>query len=161
MKVTGWTYFENPKYIDLQEEHTKIACKLTKNIPKIPDRETFSKMSEEEQEKTLQNRKVAFNAALDNEELHNINVLRTEAYNAVIKELRENCYHFTGNAHQNEDYGTPIIDDKYILCLSQRSWGALMADAFPNEIDNSEGLGYIKWAWTVPEGEEDKIKCPK
>lgn len=160
MKVTGWTYWEDPNYIDINDEHTRIAIELTKHVPKLPDRETFSVMSEEEQTKTLQERRIAFDSALDNDELRNVDALISEAYKVVIEEVRENGYHFTGNDHQNADYGVPIIDNKYKLCVGQRLWGGIIADAFPEEIDNSEGYGYIKWAWTVPEGEENKVKTP-
>lgn len=160
MKVTGWTYWEDTNYIDLNDEHTRIAVELTKDVPKIPDRETFFLMSEEEQTKALQERRIAFDAALDNEELRNVDTLIEESYKAVIKEVRENGYHFTGNAHQNADWGVPILDNKYKLCVGQRSWGGIIADAFPDEIDDSEGYGYIKWAWSTPEGEEYKVKTP-
>lgn len=161
MKVTGWTYWEDPDYIDLNDEHTKIAIELTKDISlKIPDRETFSKMSEEEQVKVLQERRIAFNSALDNDELRKVDALITEAYKVVIEEVRKNGYHFTGNDHQNADWGVPILDNKYKLCVGQRSWGGIIADAFPDEIDESKEYGYIKWAWSTPEGEEDKIKIP-
>ena len=111
MKVTGWTYWENSDYIDLNDEHTRIAVELTKDIPRIPDRETFSMMSEEEQTKVLQKRRIAFDAALDNEELHKIDTLIAEAYEVVIEEVRKNGYHFTGNDHQNADWGVPVLDN--------------------------------------------------
>ena len=89
-----------------------------------------------------------------------IDTLITEAYEAVIEEVRKNEYHFTGNDHQNADWGVPVLDNKYKLCVGQRSWGGIIADAFPDEIDDSEGYGYIKWAWSIHEGEEDKVKIP-
>lgn len=161
MKVTGWTYWGDPNYIDLNNEHARIAYELTKDVPTIPNRETFSTMSEEEQAKSLQERLIAFDSALDNDELRNVDALITEAYKTVIKEVRANGYHFTGNDHQNADWGVPVLDNKYKLCVGQRSWGRIIADAFPDEIDDSEGYGYIKWAWIIPEGEEDKVKLPK
>lgn len=160
MKVTGWTYWEDPNYIDVNDEHTRIAIELTKDVPKIPNREEFDKLSEEEKVKIFEKRRIEFDAALDNQELREIDRIIEECYDAVINDVRENNYHFTGNEHQNEDYGVPIIDNKYKLCTSQRSWGGIIADAFPEEIDDSEGYGYIKWAWTVPEGEESKFKMP-
>lgn len=160
MKVTGWTYWEDSNYIDLCDEHTRIAAEVTKNIPKLPDREIFNKMSEGEQIKVLQERRIAFDTAMNCDEIHNIDALITEAYDVVIKDIRKNGYHFTGNDHQNADNGCPILDNKYKLCVSQRTWGGFIAKAFPDEIDNSDGYGYIKWAWTVKDGEKDKVKMP-
>ena len=72
----------------------------------------------------------------------------------LIKEIREHGYKFTGDYHQNGDYGVPIIDDTWIYRASQRSWGHIMAFAYPDEIDNSDGMGYVAWAWSVPEGQK-------
>lgn len=68
----------------------------------------------------------------------------------VGSELRAHGYQFTGSYHQNGDFGTPIIDDKWKFTLSQRSWGELIADAYP-EICDGDGMDYILWAWMPPE----------
>jgi len=50
----------------------------------------------------------------------------------VISELRSHGYHFTGDYHQNGDFGVPIFDDEMTYECSQRHWGALMAKAYPD-----------------------------
>lgn len=80
--------------------------------------------------------------------------LLNEAKKMVISEIQERGYKFTGDYHQNGDYGVPVIDDKYLAKYSQRHWGWLMAKAYPDEIDDSDGYGYIVWAWNKPNGVE-------
>jgi hypothetical protein len=100
MKVTGWTWWENHEYLDLDE--AKYA----------------------------------------------------EAYAHVADEMRKQGYKFTGNYHQNGDFGVPIIDDIWLFQVSQRTWGNLMVTAYPDEIDDSDGYGYCQWAWVVPDGQD-------
>ena len=72
----------------------------------------------------------------------------------IAEELRSKGYKFTGDYHQNGDYGAPVFDNCKIYKGSQRDWGGIMADAYPDEIDNSDGYGYCKWAWIPPVDEE-------
>lgn len=84
---------------------------------------------------------------------------------SVIRELRDNNYHFSGDYHQNGDFGCPIIDDKYSFEVSEREWGAIMAEAYPNEdyaiydkraTEQNESFGtfrYLKWAFTSGDSE--------
>lgn len=85
-----------------------------------------------------------------------------ELKKAVIRELQENGYHFSGNEHQYADHCVPVIDDKYALEVSFREWGAIMEDAYPDE-DYSmykENMGYCKWSFIcLPEFEKD-VKLP-
>lgn len=69
----------------------------------------------------------------------------------VAEELRSKGYKFTGSYHQDGDFGVPVFDTGEVFQCSQRTWGSIMADAYPNEIDNSDGLGYTVWAWIPPE----------
>ena len=69
----------------------------------------------------------------------------------IASELRSKGYKFTGSYHQDGDFGAPIIDGTKIYMCSCRMWGHIMALAYPEEIDNSDGHGYVKWAWTPPE----------
>ena len=69
----------------------------------------------------------------------------------IAKELKAHGYKFTGSYHQNGDYGVPIFDNGEVFQCSQRVWGSIMAAAYPDEIDNSDGLGYTAWAWIAPE----------
>ena len=69
----------------------------------------------------------------------------------VASELRKRNYKFNGGYHQNGNYGVPIFDDGVALQCTQREWGAIMVKAYPDEIDNSDGMGYCTWAWVSPE----------
>lgn len=69
----------------------------------------------------------------------------------IANELRSKGYKFTGSYHQGGDYGAPVIDDTWVFQCSCRTWGGIMAMAYPDEIDNSDGYGYTVWAWLPPE----------
>lgn len=84
-----------------------------------------------------------------------------EAIQKVIaKKLREKGYKFSGGYHQNGDYGAPVIRDisgnEYVYTTTQRSWGGIMAEAYPEENIN-DGYDYCRWAWLIPEGKEQII----
>ena len=72
--------------------------------------------------------------------------------NAIVREMKEKGYKFTGIYHQYGDYGTPIINNKYIVRYSQRSWGDIMADVL--DVPDEDGFAYMEWAWMLPEGEQ-------
>ena len=71
----------------------------------------------------------------------------------IAEELRNRGYRFTGSYHQEGDYGVPIIDNRWRFECSCRTWGAIMLMAYPESIDNSDGLGYTEWAWLPPTDE--------
>lgn len=160
MKVTGWTYWENPNYIDIAKENTKIRANAVKDIEPIPNAKERHKYTDEQLDELLKIRRDKFGKALDNEEIHKMDAIQKEVINAVVNNLRENGYHFSGDTHQSYEFGVPIIDDKYILCVSMRTWGGIMAEAFPNEIDNSNGLGYVMWSWYNSKTQDGKTKLP-
>lgn len=95
---------------------------------------------------------------LDNISRHTYEEMRR----AVITELRENNYHFSGNEHQNANNCVPIIDDKYAFEVSCREWGSIMEEAYPDE-DYSiyeEDMRYLKWSFIcLPEFKND-VKLP-
>lgn len=105
MKITGWTWYENPDY-----------------------KELFPIGEESESPYEFQ-----------------------DVVDIVVAELRDKGYKFTGSYHQGGDYGAPIIDGCWIFQCSCRTWGGIMAAAYPDEIDNSDGYGYTLWAWLPPE----------
>lgn len=74
-----------------------------------------------------------------------------EVMQAVVDEIRKHGYKFTGEYHQYGDYGAPIIDGKWKYTLGQRRWGHVMVRAYPEEINDSDGYGYVQWAWSAPE----------
>lgn len=89
------------------------------------------------------------------EEFHGTDLAEEdEAKEAIIQEMRTYGYKFTGGYHQNGKYGVPIIDGQWKYCTSQRRWGHIMVMVYPDKIDNSDGYGYVDWAWSVPNGEE-------
>jgi hypothetical protein len=82
-----------------------------------------------------------------------------EIANIIAKELRDKGYKFNGYYHQGGDYGVPIFDNGMTYQCTFRTWGGIMARAYPDEIDNSDGLGYVEWAWTIPDGQEIIVPC--
>ena len=84
-------------------------------------------------------------------------------HEAIIKELREKGFKFTGSYHQQGRYGTPVLEIdgiKFIYRATQREWGGVMAEAFP-ENNKNDGFDYCTWAWLVPENEEMVIPSDK
>ena len=79
---------------------------------------------------------------------------------AVIENIIENGYKFSGKDHQ---WGyCPVVDDKYIYCVSMRKWGSIMQRAY--SLPNDDGMGYVLWAWATPVGEKPiypKMTCGK
>ena len=88
-----------------------------------------------------------------------------EVSKAVAAELRSKGYHFDGHYHQNGDYGVPVLDDGRFVQVTQRSWGGIMAMAYPEEFDNLEDpYNYVIWylgpedrsKYVFPEGNDDE-----
>ena len=65
------------------------------------------------------------------------------ARNAIIDELREKGFRFSGDYHQYGDSGCPILNDGTCFTVSSREWGAIMAEAL--YVDNSDGFAYMEW----------------
>ena len=72
-----------------------------------------------------------------------------EVQQTIADELRANQYKFTGEYHQNGDYGVPIFEDGTVYQCSQRTWGAIMAMAYPEEVGD-DNCNYCVWAWRAP-----------
>lgn len=151
MKVTGWTSWEDDRYIDILHENMRDRCDVLSKYP-IPSLEEFKRMTPQE----IEERHRAMDLDLDEYyKKSQTEHLARDMYDIIVQDVREHNYHFTGDSHQSHPHGTPIIDDKYIYCMSTRSWGWLMADAYPDE-DYSiyNGNSYLKWAWHNPDIEE-------
>lgn len=71
--------------------------------------------------------------------------------NMISDELRLNGFKFDGRYHQHGETGVPVFDNHKTFQCSLRTWGEIMAKAYPEEIDNSDGHGYLVWAWNNPE----------
>ena len=67
-----------------------------------------------------------------------------EVRKLIARELRKNGYKFTGQYHQNGDFGVPIIDNEKVYQCSQRTWGEIMVMAYPDDPNNPN---YCSWAW--------------
>lgn len=71
-------------------------------------------------------------------------------YNAIVDDIREKGYSFTGCEHQNAPMGTPVLNDGKKRTFSDRVWGAIMAEAhgtndyveyaFPHLFDDFEEI---------------------
>lgn len=68
----------------------------------------------------------------------------------IAEELRSNGFRFDGRYHQGGETGVPVFDNNHTFQCSMRVWGEIMAEAYPEEIDNSDGYGYLVWAWNAP-----------
>lgn len=162
MRVTGWTHFDNDNYIDVADKATELRVKAIQDAPPIerPSDLEWSKMSEEQQIESLKEYKRKFAEYLNTPEINAAEKLLMDIKQTVIDDVRANGYHFFGEQHQGAIYGAPIVDDKYILRLSMRSWGDIIAKAFPEEVKDAEiGYRYTTWAWYNDEL-KDKVKTP-
>lgn len=82
-----------------------------------------------------------------------------ECDQAVRKHCIENKIFFTDEEHQSSIYTcVPVVDDKYYLTYSLRSWAGLMADVW-NEILGDSSLSYIDiYCGAVPDSVEKYLK---
>lgn len=80
--------------------------------------------------------------------------------NTIAEELRRKGYRFDGTYHQNGDFGVPIFEDGTICQFTFRSWGHIMALAYPEEIEDKE-YGYLRWAWMIPDGQMPVFPKPE
>ena len=76
------------------------------------------------------------------------------ARHAIIDEIKEKGYFFSGWSHQEGYNCAPVLNDGKIYCYSQRSWGGIMAEAhsFTGRMD------YAKFAFYV---DPDKESFPQ
>lgn len=67
-----------------------------------------------------------------------------DAKKIVAEEIKNKGYYISGFYHQGGEYGTPILNNKYILTCSYRGWGDVMHMAYPEELES-----YIDYAWSA------------
>ena len=85
----------------------------------------------------------------DNEKYEELpNKMSKEAFDAVVDEVREKGYKFSGYTHQQNRLGCPILDNKYRYNVSCRMWGDIMAHAYGLYKDEEDDMAYVYWAWT-------------
>ena len=65
-------------------------------------------------------------------------------------------YHFSGFYHQGGELGVPVFDDGDWFKVSYRTWGQIMADAYPEEMTQAKS-SYTVWAWCSPCEPKDMI----
>ena len=82
-----------------------------------------------------------------------------ERWQTAIEELRRHNYHMDGFYHQDGELGVPVFDDGGWLRVSYRTWGQLMAEAYPQEVGHHP-MAYVEWAWTWS-GEKDREVLPQ
>ncbi len=72
------------------------------------------------------------------------------AFDAVVREMKEKGYLFSGNYHQNGKTGVPVINGRFPFMVSMRVWGEVMV-----KVTGDPSLGaYVKWVYSAPGGEE-------
>lgn len=81
-----------------------------------------------------------------------------ERWAATIDELRKHNIRFSGFYHQRDDYGVPVFDDGKAFHVSFRSWGHIMAEAYPETVSDNI-FGYAQWAWASP-GDQGSVSPP-
>lgn len=67
------------------------------------------------------------------------------ARNAIIDDIRAHGYLFSGWAHQEGAYCTPLLNDGKIYRYSQRGWGDVMAEAH----GETDGMSYCNYAFMM------------
>ena len=79
--------------------------------------------------------------------------LSDAAVNAIVDDIRENGYLFSGFDHQERLYGAPVLNDGKRRVFSQRGFGAVMAMAYAEEGD----YAYSLYSFAV---KPDRCKMP-
>ncbi len=77
------------------------------------------------------------------------------ARSAIIADIKEHGYDFTGWHHEESDRGAPVLNDGKIRRYSQRGWGGLMADVY-GEVDP---FAYSRHAFCFRES-YDEVRMP-
>ena len=68
------------------------------------------------------------------------------ALQAILRDIREHGYKFTGWEHQELSSGVPVLNDGFKRIFSQRSFGAVMAQAY----GDFSRMGYTRYAFHEP-----------
>lgn len=91
--------------------------------------------------------------------IHNLAYTKKDFEN-VTKAVKDSKYCFSGDYHQNGDYGVPYFEDGTPFMVSKREWGLIMAAAYPEIISKwrekldsrKDGKSdYVAFAWDSPE----------
>lgn len=66
-----------------------------------------------------------------------------EEYKALIENIRQNGYKFSGDEHEYKDNCSPVLSNGKIMHFSWRGWGKVMADAYNLDGDYAYSLWYM------------------
>ncbi len=75
------------------------------------------------------------------------------AHEAILRDVKENGYMFSGYQHQEREYCAPVLSDGKIYRYSQRGWGSLMAEAQ----GLTDPMDYARFSFFDCGGNEEKI----
>ncbi len=75
------------------------------------------------------------------------------AYNAIIDDIKDNGYCFSGYSHQELSMGAPVLNDGFKRCFSQRGWGGLMAEAH----GHTGAYDYSNYAYSYGNCDSEKM----
>ena len=145
MKVTAWTDLEyaSSHYIDVDDERIKLhnpekRTLTPKELTKLAEEKGISNDEAFELWKKEYDKIPYYTDEAKAEEYHK---LEEELIQCVIEHCKETGIRFFSDYHQDGDWGIPIIDDKYMVLVSLRKWGEMMALA-DNDTDEKAYLHY-------------------
>ncbi len=75
------------------------------------------------------------------------------AHEAILRDVKENGYMFSGYQHQEHEYCTPVLSDGKIYRYSQRGWGSLIAEAQ----GLTDPMDYARFSFYQCGGNEEKF----
>lgn len=172
MEVTKWIAFPygseldssvlSDGLIDPNEERIKLINK-NKHLF-VSDEEAKKYASEnsytfEEAKKKLEKMYDAMPAFTDEKKADELLKISEKCDKAVHKFCVENKIFYTDEEHQSDRYACcPVIDNKYVVTYSLRTWSGLMADVW-NEILDRDDLTYLDiYCNSVPASVEKYLK---
>lgn len=135
MQITGWTFYDNKKFIDPDEERRSLWNPERKIMPPKEigkDVKALEKWREE-------NEKIP--RYTDEKRAAELIKIYEDMYSLTVEHCKKTGIRFNANYHQGGEEGCPVFDDKYIMQVSLRTWGALMADVE----DNDDPMGYVDY----------------
>lgn len=157
MKVTAWSNEEYARehYIDLFNERLNLMNPNKKMITpnELVEMAKSKGISNEEMYQIWSDVNDKIPMWLDEDKVKEYNSLLSEMETCIINHCKEKGIRFSGDYHQNGDYGIPVIDDKYMFFCTLREWGYVMAQS---DGDNSD-MGYLKY---YLHGNEHPTKYP-
>lgn len=145
--VTGWTFWDDPKYKDFYDALKPLYDESRK--PVFYTEEQLKKFSKTERKELALKNMAEWSDYNKNpwkrgceEEAEKIRQLQESSWYDVVDYCVENRIYVTDEEHQGADFGVPIIDDKYLLQLTLRTWADLMSEVW-NRILRTKKYSYL------------------